>query len=263
MVWEACPPYESEYDFHDHPSILTDGAGEHFAHIQVVAPPGTAFRTGAWLSSPIPSNDFTEIGTLDAIPSGPDGLPLGLVTPSIVLCETAWKETYQTTGTWKPLTTNKHYKYMEHLFRMGPKIFIIQLMITWTYYSSPEATYPVFPFPVYPAGGWSSWSGVSFSVLSALDRIGLLEETIALGQEYSNLDPESIYLGEHGDPIPYPGFKLCPAAVDALLWLSTSFYESWYSFGFDGHPMNPSTLKIYTRPHTKEELQAAGMWPVA
>ena len=26
--------------------------------------------------------------------------------------------------------------------------------------------------------------------------------------------------------------------------------------------MDPATLKIYTRPHTKAELEAAGMWPV-
>ena len=141
-------------------------------------------------------------------------------------------------------------------------------MTVWTYYYHPDCYYYDQDYVAYPEYGHSYYGPVRFAILSAVDNRELLEATIKLGEKHSGFDPEAIERGDYSDPemnifLPYPGFIYCPAAMDGISAVTNSFFDS-FRWGVDyKNAANPSTMKIFTRPHTKEELQAAGMWPAA
>lgn len=247
----------------------------HFAHIQARAAKGTPTRTGGWLLSPTPNNDWAEYGSMDVVPAGPDGLALGLTQAVPKLCDTAWQVI--TTGgmagaVWDQ---NQYYRqYMEYLIRLGGKLYILQLLNSYIFATVWNGIWVGPGAGDYTKGdtlisSTYTYYPTSFAILGAVDSRELFNSTKILGQQNNSLSPLNIYNGDYSTPpdyndfVAYPGFQFQEGCSDGLYWYLNSFRSQMFPSSWVGNKIiNSSTIKIYVRPHTKEELQAANMWPV-
>lgn len=231
----------------------------HFAHLRGRAAPGTPPRTGGWLLSPIPNNDWYEYGTMDTTPDGPDGIALGLTTEAYKLCETAWAA-HNPGGSpsgavW--LETITYYHYHEYLIRLGGKLYIIQVLCdyqevqTWDRNNGGKGSNLLSTD--------YSYGGGSYSILGAVDSKALVDSTKILGQAHNLLSAYNINQGNYADPsgnilVVYPGFSFQPGCFDGLYWYLNSFHSQMFPVAWMGTDViNASTIKIYVRPHSPDE----------
>ncbi len=94
--------------------------------------------------------------------------------------------------------------------------------------------------------------GIYHSVVPASGDMYVKVYEEGMENEVASFLNGQIFDGDERQKLESIGFKLIEMNPDY-----TSFYNNW---GWN-RAFNPESLKIYTRPHTKEELQEAGMWP--
>jgi len=203
-------------------------------------------------------------------PPGPDGANLGLVTEAMQICKTAeilYQTIHYTSG--PPITHGDSYRYVQYfewLITLGPYYFILQMLETRNHDTRD---------PQY--GGGDSYMAY-YGLVATTDTT--INEVIAQGQANSGLNPYTdIYIpriynvsdwGYLPAPPPcpgYPGWNLYPwlvqhpgfVAQHTSMWNFISIPDLHQNVLNPPYQPNPNTFKIYQRPHTKEELQAAGM----
>ena len=220
----------------------------HFSHIQSEAQADIPPRESDG------GTDWSEYGEIDVVPNGPDGVDLGLALELSKLCETA-VASYGSGGL--PHSTYTHYlQYQEYLIQLGGKAYIFQIMDIWEYVVDP-----------FGATSWHYY-GISIYVLGAVDKKDLIESTKELGEVNSSLSArdirDGVYSGPGGVPpyLTYPGFKSQLNPGYGFVDPASSYYNIMFPGSWTGENITKgSTIKIYVRPHTKEEMQAAGLWP--
>jgi len=210
-------------------------------------------------------------GNLDSEGKGPDGMDLGLVNESEVICDTGIETTVIGPGPWEYDTQSTVYndkRYFEWLIIVGPIMYIFQAIgarnRSFSIYT-PGTLYWVS----YPDGRWTEWfyDVTMISVLAAPYTKKLYEEVKALGQSHSGMSPLDIdegfvWEGERGYFLEFPEFKYQDKFSVNLVNNENINHWSWRQPD-SIHETDPSKIKFYTRPHTKEELQTAGFWPGA
>lgn len=221
----------------------------YFAHIQAAS---------------VASNAWSEYGTMNEIAKGPDGIDLGLVE-AYKLCETSQDEYFTISHATYWMETTQYFKYHEYLIRLGGKVFIIQLSTSWIYSAY---FYQGYDGENYIKGGLyeENWyyGGFGWGILGAPDSKDLIESAKSLGGIYSGYSAHLISIGTYADEdfnyyLPYPGFTHQSACVAGFM--GADFYPYLNNLGSGLDRLDGTTIKIYTRPHTKAELQEVGMWP--
>lgn len=220
----------------------------------------------------------SALGPIDTDPVGADGLDLGLLMEAYKLCETAEEPHLYSnpTGMGNPwVDQTSYYKYHEYLIRLGGKAIILQIVSSYSYVEYFKASYPEGG-PVKSDEPWGEpflphweYGGFSWAFLAATDTKEIIERAKALGESHSGY---SAYLiqsgafsgGENGIYLPYDGFEPDSVLNDAFGW--SRFYATGPNalapMSWSGMEVtDASTIKIFTRPHTKEEMQEAGLWP--
>jgi hypothetical protein len=219
----------------------------------------------------------SALGSIDSDPPGPDGAEdLGLLTEAFKLCETAedshvFEAPASLGNPW--ITQTSYYKYHEYLIRLGGKAIIFQIGSSRHYVEGFKASFP--DGPVKSDEPWGDpypfwlYSPPEWSFLGATDKRDLIESTKDLGETHSGYSAYSIHNGDYNGGnhhifVPYSGFSFQQVLCDAFGW--SPFYGtgpnafdpgSWSGMNVT----KGSSVKIYIRPHTKTELQDAGMWP--
>jgi hypothetical protein len=172
---------------------------------------------------------YVKIGEMKLNPdtNGPDGLDLKLVQEVVPICDI--------TKTYAEGTTIHYYK--EWMIAVGPILYIVCHYATkWAYIGSPVV-----------------WMGNNIRFYAALATKENINDAISIGAQHSGLNLE--YFAYPDDF--WPGFY---RQSDTTVYgytgnLNTLFYT--YPLPVTYNMFN----SIFTRPHTKAELQAAGMWP--
>jgi len=211
------------------------------------------------------SKEWAKYVEMDEDATGPDGLDLGLDTEALRLCATkvAMKHTNGVTGGSVWHETNTYRQYLEFLIRLGGRAFILQVLNshqftqTWMAFAGPGGEIIIGP---HLEDYWT-YMGFHFSILAAPDNRDLIEAAIQLGKNNSKLNAIAIYEGDYcRDPeqrwyVDYPGFAFQPGCFSNFYALRALFPFAWMGRDI----VNGATIRIFVRPHTKEEMIAAGV----
>jgi hypothetical protein len=165
---------------------------------------------------------------------GPDNLDLKLVQEVPLICDIyrEWSGNNITTGLY----------FKEWMFIIGPKLIIVTYHIT-----------------SYSGDIPSGWGQAVIAIYIALATKDNIEAAVAQGAAHTGLNDADLYTISQSGPELWglPGFY---KQSDALVSGETGNLNPLW-FTYPSPPKNNFFNSIYVRPHTKEELQAAGMWP--
>jgi hypothetical protein len=223
----------------------------------------------------------------DKIGKGPDGLNLGLTKEAEILCDIPTKyssERYHSDSPPRDVYNQHWFGYKEYLIPVGAIAYIFQVQYTkfigWeSLHRHQIDNFNFIWVPNYTVTTFSS----ERRMLAGIIKKDTLDEIRKIGIERSALDPGSdeISINRQEDielpyESPYPDFyyqKQFNRYLGMLYeegdnnWIHDDaiqyFYQMWG--GYNVPPLAPpnrdilnsDTLKIYHRPHTKEEIEAA------
>lgn len=208
--------------------------------------------------------------------------------------DSTWWQRYPDFVDVENITTSTHKvqrRFMEYLVTIGPIAYIIQVLYqiiesTLTY--SAEGVDVILAYPPWHQiiTGSFPLTKTYFSQVSVFSKLynnEVKEDAIALGATHESVNLVSSFLVR-------PAWCVRYNASGYIVPVNPSWIGNEYNYGYRGPAwtgwlLNPDwsvrlsrsylneydntsldqlalgTLKIFTRPHTKAELQAAGMWP--
>ena len=218
-----------------------------------------------------------QYGEVDAGEIGPDGLNLGLKKEGTLICQAhkeittflgyydfvgaPWDgESSDESNKWYSLTRYDDSYYYEWLIQVGSIMFIFQCYSNSTRILTINYINPHLPYEP----GFSDPMGYTapFSVLAAPYKKDVYDAAISTGEGHSGLDPDDIdegwqEVGSRGYWLDYPGFTYQEDFTMNIVNNDNLNHQSYW----DDHSFDITKFVLKIRPHTKEELQAAGMWP--
>ena len=200
---------------------------------------------------------------------GPDGISLNLTKEVLRFTDIAGdygEESYTPpdpdhTESWISSSVG-HGQYIEWLIELGGLAYILQVFnstltivgVTGHFikFDSVGALYS----HTYATG--SAYSEMNAAMLVAPNNKELIDNIKAAKPSY-NLDALNQQFGSQGYGADYPGFSVSIRSPA----FSYSIYplDPYSDYGTGKGIANGASIKIYQSPHTKEELQAAGLWP--
>lgn len=210
---------------------------------------------------------------VDANSIGPDNVDLGLAKEAALICDSYIEEdTFIGCKTINQLniscgdpnacyaeTSCQEYYYREWLVVVGPIMYIFQC---WA--NDGRDYIEQLNGCISVTTGFTNYLRTTspFSILAAPYSQELYDATVALGGSNSNLNAREIdenwhSIGDRGYWLDYPGF-VYQEEFTMNIFNNINLNRMWAD---DETAFDITKFALHIRPHTKAELQAAGMWP--